>query len=90
MTAYPNTLPQLTALHNRLTDPMRNADGDSRPDGGSGAGRPWLLKHRLTSADVDEIVVGFRSGATGRDLAARFNVGLTSIRRLLREAAARR
>lgn len=52
--------------------------------------RPWALHRRLRPEDVDAIVAGFRAGQRQVDLAARFGVSRSSVKRILRERGVRR
>lgn len=51
----------------------------------AGPTRPWQLYDRLTSEDIDTIVRAYAAGAIQKDLAAKFNISVGSIRRILRE-----
>ncbi|WP_130348430.1 hypothetical protein [Herbihabitans rhizosphaerae] len=52
--------------------------------------RVWRVRDRLSEADVRELVSAYLSGVTARELADRFAIGLSSVKRLLREHGARR
>jgi hypothetical protein len=52
------------------------------------AARPHVrrpVRYRLTEADMGRLVELYRSGATGKELAAQFGIGLSSAKRLLHE-----
>jgi Mor family transcriptional regulator len=45
---------------------------------------------RLSPSDLADLIARYRAGNTVRDLAERFNLGTTTVKRLLREHKARR
>jgi hypothetical protein len=47
------------------------------------------IRCRLTEPDIGRLVDLYRSGATGKELAARFGIGLSSVKRLLHERGVR-
>ena len=47
------------------------------------------LRHRLGDANIEQLVEQYRLGATGAQLAARFGISLSSVKRLLNERGAR-
>lgn len=55
------------------------------------ASRPclWSVTDRLPSDDVKTIIDLHHAGTTGKDLAARFEISLSSVRRLLRKRGTR-
>lgn len=54
------------------------------------APRVWRVCDRLSEADVQNLVLRYREGATARELAEHFKIGMTSVKRLLREHGVRR
>jgi hypothetical protein len=50
----------------------------------------WRIHDRLTSDDIARMIEDYHAGATLRELAARYSIGLTNVKRLLREHKARR
>jgi hypothetical protein len=52
--------------------------------------RPRLVANRLSEADVADLIVAFRAGATHTELAVGFGIGTTAVKKLLRERKARR
>jgi len=70
---------------------LKNAEADQDPHGRSVRGARkrsaiWRIQDRLTEDDVRLLVQRRREGATIHQLAAGFAIGLTSVKRLLREA----
>lgn len=58
-----------------------------------GSGRPirmWRVRDRLDDAGVRRLISAYRDGATTRQLAEQFGIGMTSVKRLLREHLVRR
>lgn len=51
--------------------------------------RARLLSNRLTDADLQQLLSDYRSGVTGRELAARYNISRSSVKTILREHSAR-
>ena len=97
-TAYLNPPPQVTALVSRLAallaapaaKPAVPGPAVTRLDDSStpviaGPTRPWRLYDRLTSEDIDTIVRLYAAGTIQKDLAAKFNISVSSIQRVLRE-----
>jgi hypothetical protein len=54
------------------------------------ADRSWHVRERLSSADIDQLVESFEAGSTILELVARYGIGQTSVKRLLRERGVRR
>jgi hypothetical protein len=48
------------------------------------------VSDRLSEADIQRLIARYRQGATGRELAVEFKLGLTSVKLLLRERGVRR
>ncbi|MEV3935603.1 helix-turn-helix domain-containing protein [Glycomyces sp. NPDC049804] len=51
----------------------------------AGPTRPWRLYDRLTSEDIDTIIRLYAAGTIQKDLAAKFNISVSSIQRVLRD-----
>jgi len=51
--------------------------------------RLWRVRDRLAEDDVRRLITRYHEGATGRELAHEFKIGLTNVKRLLREHRAR-
>jgi DNA invertase Pin-like site-specific DNA recombinase len=65
-------------------DDQRNAPGvPARP-------RSWSLRDRLSAQDVQELVDLFMAGISKAQLATKFGISLTSVKRLLRQQGVRR
>jgi hypothetical protein len=52
--------------------------------------RVWRLAERLTEGDVATLLDAYRTGTPTRILAARYGVGTTSVKHLLRQHGVRR
>ena len=52
--------------------------------------RPWSVRERLDERDITELITAYRNGATAASLASTHSVSLSSVKRLLRTAGARR
>jgi DNA-directed RNA polymerase specialized sigma24 family protein len=52
--------------------------------------RLWRVCDRLSAADIDSLIARYRQGLTTRELAEHFKIGMTSVKRLLREHGVRR
>ena len=50
----------------------------------------WRIRDRLTPDDIQLLIACYREGASLRELAAEFKIGLTNAKRLVREHGARR
>lgn len=101
-TAYLNPPPQVTALVSRLAallaappakpavpGPAVTRLDDANTAAVAGPTRPWRLYDRLTSEDIDTIVRLYAAGTTQKDLAAKFNISVSSIQRVLRDHSGR-
>jgi hypothetical protein len=47
--------------------------------------KAWRAEDRLTSVELLTLLVSYREGATARALAERYELGLTTMKRLLRK-----
>ena len=54
------------------------------------APRVWRIADRLAQEDIERLVSRYKEGATGRELACEFSIGLSSTKMLLRVNGARR
>jgi hypothetical protein len=99
VTAYLNPSPQVTALVSRLAailvapaaklaapGPAMTRLDDSNSAAMTGPTRPWRLYDRLTLDDIETITHLYAAGALQKDLAAKFNISVSSIQRVLRES----
>lgn len=85
---YSNNPPLLDDLRNaREAVPSQSEDDEPELGGRRQAnGRRWAVAHRLTAKDVQAVVNGYRAGKTTRELAERFAISESSVKRLLRRA----
>jgi hypothetical protein len=51
---------------------------------------PWRLRDRLSEEQVEQLIAEYHAGATIMDVAARYGLGTTTVKRLLRQRRARR
>lgn len=51
---------------------------------------PAYVRHRLSEADIAELIEAYRSGATAKALAERYNVHYSTIKKKLRRHGVRR
>ena len=89
--AYSNTKPQVTALVDRFLDPKNQTSADSDPCNHYVCGRhqirrPRAIKDRLEPGALDAIVKRFASGARQLELAAEYDISLSTVKRILRRA----
>ena len=66
------------------------ATRDQRPETTSASTTPWSLRERLSDDMVRAMVCAYRAGATARELAVTYDLGLSSVKRLLRIFGVRR
>ena len=50
----------------------------------------WQVADRLTADDVTTLIEAYLAGTTVRELAAKYGIGMTTVKRILRERSARR
>jgi hypothetical protein len=50
--------------------------------------RPWRVEHRLSRVDVEQILVAFAAGTPKRELAERYGISESSVKRLIRQQGA--
>jgi hypothetical protein len=65
-----------------LTSPVRAPNPSAR--------RPWSLHERLDEGDITKLITAYRNGTTAASLATAHGVSLSSVKRLLHTASARR
>ncbi|HKR51787.1 MAG TPA: hypothetical protein VJT72_19825, partial [Pseudonocardiaceae bacterium] len=85
LTAYSHSMQaaDLRLCHTTArTSPVRTAKPSMK--------RPWSLRERLDEREITELIATYRNGATAASLAAAHGVSLTSVKRLLHTAGARR
>ena len=68
---------------------------DASPEGNvaavtSAPSTVWRLRDRLTEAQVEQLIAEYQAGATLKQVAARYGLGMTTIKRLLRRRRSRR
>jgi hypothetical protein len=76
---HANQLPGLSFRPNRNPDPKPASETGT-------TSRAWALDRRLPEATRSAIVADYRSGAREQVLADRYEISLSSIKRLLRDA----
>jgi hypothetical protein len=54
------------------------------------APRVWRVRDRLSEADIQSLISHYREGITAVSWPKNFNIGITSVKRLLREHGVRR
>ncbi len=52
--------------------------------------RPRLVSSRLSEDDITNLIAAYRAGASTAELATRFGIGATTVKKLLRERRCRR
>lgn len=70
-------------------EPSDTADRDRSSVQGSNVA-PWRISDRFAAHDLDALADAYRSGMTSAALAKRYGMGLTSVKRLLRERGVRK
>lgn len=86
----PELLNSLVSVLGKIKD--GTAD-DSQPASASVCGKQpgvWRIGDRLTDQDVAALLDAYRRGTTAFSLAAHYGLGLTTVKRLLREHGVRR
>ncbi|MGH3706908.1 MAG: hypothetical protein ACRDRQ_02125 [Pseudonocardiaceae bacterium] len=91
--AYSKRLDLLSALVSAVKR-LRAKDADESETGrnvrSEQAPRVWRVSDRLSEADLCSLVSGYLVGLTARELAERFKINKSSVKRLLRERGIRR
>jgi DNA-directed RNA polymerase specialized sigma24 family protein len=90
---YSNNPALLDDLHNARQAAM-SADVDDEPELG-GEHRAvsqggWRVTDRLAADGLREVVTCYRAGMTARELAEKFSISPSSVKRILRRAGARK
>ena len=62
----------------------------SEPTRTSAPSEPWRLRDRLSEAQIEQLITEYHGGATIKEVAVRFGLGTTTIKRLLRQRRAPR
>lgn len=91
-TRYSNNSTLLDDLR-QVHEVVLSRDKQDEPELGEqhrASGRRWAMAHRLTAEDVQAVVNGYRAGRTARELAERFSVSESSVKRLVRRAGCRK
>jgi hypothetical protein len=88
MVAYSNMLSQVVALHEVLERRFgaRIAQVAPSPAFAEDPHRPRSLQQRLTPTQIDALVAAYRAGVRQPVLAERYGIGLTSVKKLIRQA----
>lgn len=87
LSEYSNKFPQLAALRESLSN---CANTPNQPRKVEMATVPWATRHRLTPAQINDLVTAFLAGTHQKDLADRYGISLYSVKQLLKAAGARR
>ncbi|WP_344486606.1 hypothetical protein [Glycomyces endophyticus] len=72
------------ALERRLSVPI--AQVASSPSSTEEPHRPRSLHQRLTPSEIDALVTAYRAGVRQPVLAEQYGIGLTSVKKLIRQA----
>jgi hypothetical protein len=92
MTRYSNNPTLLDDLKNARQIVLTQDEDDEPELGGQrrASGRRWPVAQRLAADGVQAVVDGYRAGSTARELAERFVLSESSVKRLLRRAGCRK
>lgn len=82
--------PLVSVLKKINEDPSASEPEDQLVSADGSTPKAWRVTDRLSSSDVAGLIDSYRAGHTVRDLAERFKLGTTTVKRLLREHKARR
>ncbi|WP_205327744.1 hypothetical protein [Glycomyces sp. YM15] len=87
MVAYSNTLTQVVALHEALERRIgaQIIQVASSPAAVDDSRRPRSLHQRLTPVEIEALVAAYRAGVRQPVLAERYGIGLTSVKKLVRQ-----
>src|SRR4051794_23415121 len=95
--ASPMAAEQEGLLRRRARSRLQASDGSEPKIRGSKPGdladapsELWRLRDRLTEAQIKQLIAEYHPGATIKAVAARYGLGTTTIKRLLRQRNARR
>jgi DNA-directed RNA polymerase specialized sigma24 family protein len=89
MTRYSNNPTLLDDLKNTRGTVLAPDEDDEPELGGArraSGSRPWAIADRLAADDVQAVVDGYRAGRTARELAEKFKISTSSVKRLVRRA----
>jgi len=90
LVAYSKRLDLVSSLVSAV-ERLRGAEGGGvRSVGCERSPRVWRVRDRLSAADVQHLVSCYRDGVAVRELAGRFKISPSSVKRLLRERQVRR
>jgi hypothetical protein len=87
LVAYSNTLARVVAMREALERRLNAPIGQvaSSPAPVEEPHRPRSLHQSLTPAQIDALVAAYRAGVRQPVLAERYGIGLTSVKKLIRE-----
>jgi DNA-directed RNA polymerase specialized sigma24 family protein len=92
MTRYSNNPTLLDDLKNARQTALAPDEDDEPELGGerrATGSRPWAMVDRLSADDIQVVVDGYRAGRTARELAEKFKISISSVKRLVRRAGVR-
>jgi DNA-directed RNA polymerase specialized sigma24 family protein len=84
----PDLLFDLARAVERLCGAGVDEPGGVRSVRSEQAPRVWRVRDRLSEADIRSLISRYQEGVTARELAEYFNIGMTSVKRLLRKPPA--
>jgi DNA-directed RNA polymerase specialized sigma24 family protein len=89
---YLNNRTVLDDLRRAREELLSPAEEDEPELGGDlrASGPPRAVARRLTAEGVQAVVDGYRAGETARELAERFSISESSVKRLVRQAGCRK
>ncbi|MGH3517873.1 MAG: hypothetical protein ACRDQ7_10760 [Haloechinothrix sp.] len=92
ITRYSNNGTVLDDLRQAREGVLSRAEEDEPELGGEyrASGPPRAVAARLTAEGVQAVVDGYRAGETARELAERFSISESSVKRLVRQAGCRK
>jgi response regulator of citrate/malate metabolism len=79
----PDLLFDLASTVERLCREGVDEPGGVRSVRSEQAPRVWRVRDRLSEADIRNLISRHQEGVTTRELAEHFNIGMTSVKRLL-------
>jgi hypothetical protein len=88
LTRYSNNPTLLNDLKNARQIVLAQNEDDEPELGGErrANGRRWVVAQRLAADGVQAVLDGYRAGGTARELAERFGISESSVKRLVRRA----
>lgn len=91
LTAYSHTPERLHDLQKAVEVICRQRPDEAHAERNEDASRPrqWSMSDRLSPDEVQTIIDLYRAGSIAKDVAAKFGISLSSVRRLLRKHGAR-